>query len=406
MAHIEDRWYRMVTGQDGRAHRVKTELFGKGLRYRVRYIAPDGRERSRSFPDRAKGLAEDFLVEVESQKLRGTYLDPQAGRMTFGEYAKTWLEHQTFDESTREVTERRLRRHIVPHLGHQELASIKPTHIRELDRKLQATGLSASFRAVVFANVAMVLNAAVDDERIVKNPCHARTVRPPKVGTSKVVPWTREQVLGMRGAVSEQYAAAIDLGAGCGMRQGEVLALGIDDIDHERRLIHVVRQLKIVGNRLVFALPKGRKTRDVPLPGSVAERLLQHVERFPPVSVALPWEVPTGKLVSVDLVIIGKTGVALDRNTFNRHVWWPAAQAVGIDQERENGMHALRHFYASVLLDGGESIKALAAYLGHTDPGFTLRTYTHLMPSSEERTRRAVDRVFLGETPDDGLGTA
>jgi integrase len=57
-------------------------------------------------------------------------------------------------------------------------------------------------------------------------------------------------------------------------------------------------------------------------------------------------------------------------------------------------MHALRHFYASTLLDAGESVKALAAYLGHTDPAFTLRTYTHLMPSREERTRRAIDQAF------------
>ena len=40
----------------------------------------------------------------------------------------------------------------------------------------------------------------------------------------------------------------------------------------------------------------------------------------------------------------------------------------------EGGMHALRHAYASVLLDAGESIKALSEYLGHSDPGFTLRT--------------------------------
>ena len=57
-------------------------------------------------------------------------------------------------------------------------------------------------------------------------------------------------------------------------------------------------------------------------------------------------------------------------------------------------MHALRHHYASVLLDAGESIKAVSEYLGHTDAGFTLRTYTHLMPSSDERTRRAVDDAF------------
>ena len=52
--------------------------------------------------------------------------------------------------------------------------------------------------------------------------------------------------------------------------------------------------------------------------------------------------------------------------------------------------------YASVLLDAGESIKALSLYLGHADPGFTLRVYTHLMPTSEDRTRRAIDRVFEG----------
>ncbi|MFD3654130.1 tyrosine-type recombinase/integrase [Streptomyces sp. NPDC058620] len=62
----------------------------------------------------------------------------------------------------------------------------------------------------------------------------------------------------------------------------------------------------------------------------------------------------------------------------------------------EDGMHALRHFYASVLLDAGESIRALSSYLGHSDPGFTLRIYTHLMPSSEGRTRKAMDALYGG----------
>jgi integrase len=57
-------------------------------------------------------------------------------------------------------------------------------------------------------------------------------------------------------------------------------------------------------------------------------------------------------------------------------------------------MHALRHWYASIQLDAGTSIKALAEYLGHADPGFTLRVYTHLMPAGEDRARRAIDAVF------------
>ena len=68
-------------------------------------------------------------------------------------------------------------------------------------------------------------------------------------------------------------------------------------------------------------------------------------------------------------------------------------------------MHALRHAYASVLQDAGESIKALSEYLGHSDPGFTLRTYTHLLPSSETRTRKAIDDAFTeteAEAENDG----
>ena len=73
----------------------------------------------------------------------------------------------------------------------------------------------------------------------------------------------------------------------------------------------------------------------------------------------------------------------------------------GVEQTRDDGMHACRHFFASVLLDAGESIKAVSDYLGHSDPGFTLRTYTHLMPNSTERTKRAVDDAlgrYIGAT--------
>jgi adenine-specific DNA-methyltransferase len=50
--------------------------------------------------------------------------------------------------------------------------------------------------------------------------------------------------------------------------------------------------------------------------------------------------------------------------------------------------------------DAGESIKALSEYLGHHDPGFMLRTYTHLMPYSTARTQRAIDSLFGDGEPD------
>ncbi|MFE4329270.1 integrase [Streptomyces sp. NPDC056831] len=64
------------------------------------------------------------------------------------------------------------------------------------------------------------------------------------------------------------------------------------------------------------------------------------------------------------------------------------------DRAREHGMHALRHFYAPVLLGAGENIKVLSTCRGHSGPGFTLRTYTHLMPGSEGRTRKAADSMY------------
>ena len=63
-------------------------------------------------------------------------------------------------------------------------------------------------------------------------------------------------------------------------------------------------------------------------------------------------------------------------------------------------MHALRHFYASVLIDAGESVKAVAEYLGHADPGFTLRVYAHLFPSSDARARTAIDHALGDGVPD------
>ncbi len=127
--------------------------------------------------------------------------------------------------------------------------------------------------------------------------------------------------------------------------------------------------------------------------------LAAHLQAWPAVPVELPWEDVTGAPRSADLLLSTRERTALQRNYINPKVWKPALILAGVDPTRENGMHALRHFYASVLLDAGESIRALAEYVGHADPSFTLRVYTHLMPASEERTKRAVDHVFGGGVP-------
>ncbi|WP_422755191.1 tyrosine-type recombinase/integrase [Micromonospora sp. WMMD708] len=394
MGHVEDRWYKVIRHPGGRKERIKSNLFGKGMRYRVRYIGPDGRERSLSFPDRAKRDADAFLVSTETDKLRGSYVDPSAGRITFAEYAENWLRTRAFDESTRESTEFRVRKHLVPFFGSRQLATIKPGHIREWDAGMVGK-LAPATRAVVFAHLRTILGAAVDDERIAKNPCSAASVKPPRPVQRRVVPWRADEVSAIRGGLAERYRPMVDLGAGCGMRQGEIFGLGVDDVDLASGWVHIVRQVKVVRSRLVFGLPKNDRDRRVPLPDSVAQSLKAHAKKYDPLSITLPWEDPfSDERVTVPLIFTTTRRGAIKRATFDGKSWRPAVAAAGIVPTRATGMHALRHFYASALLDAGESIKALASYLGHSDPGFTLRVYTHLMPASEERTRNAIDDLF------------
>lgn len=118
----------------------------------------------------------------------------------------------------------------------------------------------------------------------------------------------------------------------------------------------------------------------MPLPDTVAAELAEHLRRHP--------------AEGDDLVFTSREHKPLDRNHFNPYVWKKALEAAGVEPTRHNGMRALRHFYASVLIDAGESVRAVAEYLGHADPGFTLRVYAHLFPSSEDRARKAVDQAL------------
>jgi site-specific recombinase XerD len=76
----------------------------------------------------------------------------------------------------------------------------------------------------------------------------------------------------------------------------------------------------------------------------------------------LPWQA-TGKPAAARLVLTTRERAAANRNYINAFVWKPALQQAAVPATRENGMHVLRHYFASALLEDGVSIKALAEYL-------------------------------------------
>ena len=381
---------------------IKKRLVADGSRrYDVIYRDPNGRQRKKTY--RLKSDADAFSATVEADKLRGAFIDPKAGRVTVEDYAASWLAAQTFDPSTHEAVAQRFGKHVYPVLGHHQLRNVKPSTIQAWLRGLD---LAESTKKVIFGYLSTTFQAAVNDDMIGKNPCRSESVRKPRRESNKVIPWTVERVQAVHDALPERCRIMAVLGAGLGLRQGEIFGLAVDDIDFLGKEVRVVRQVKLVHDRPVFAPPKGGKTRTVPLPDTVALEIAAHLQQRPATDVMLPWRVPGGEEVTARLVVSTTHGRSYNRNDFNKRYWKRALVAAGVisepepgmpfDPSREHGMHALRHFYASVLLDAGESIKAVSEYLGHADAGFTLRTYTHLMPSSHERSRKAIDAAFLG----------
>lgn len=385
--------------------RKKESKTGGKPTWQVYWRDPDGKQKAKNFPTQREARA--YASQVENDKNRGNYRDPNAGKVTFKAYAEEWLKVQTFNPSTRETTTGRLNLHVYPHIGGVPLAALTPTKVQGMVKALQQTSavrkpkpgekpqtLSAAYVGTILTDVKTILNAAVADDKIAKNPAQASSVRPPKATRKKVVPFTHAQVAGIRDNLPEPYRIVATVAAGCGLRQGEVFGLSPDDIDHEAGVIHVRRQVKILGSRLVFDLPKGGKERDVPLPKAVGLAIKKHTLKHRAHPVALPWGDVDGPAVTVTLLVTSRERKAMNRNYFNPRILKPALIAAKVEPVRENMTHALRHWYASVLLDAGESIVTVANNLGHADPAFTLRTYTHLMHDSNEKTREAVDNAL------------
>ncbi|MEV4448279.1 site-specific integrase [Streptomyces mirabilis] len=177
-----------------------------------------------------------------------------------------------------------------------------------------------------------------------------------------------------------------DLGDGLIGRYGVAVA-GAGDADAELA----------VGCRVGFAGPP-----------SVAAALAQYFMEYPAAEVELPWggPEPDRETKKFPLVITTTYGNALRANIFNVEVWKPALAAAGViplrkqderwKASRKDGFHVLRHTYASVILEAGESVVTLARWLGHSSPTITLDHYAHFMPEAGGKGRGAID-ALLGQ---------
>lgn len=161
----------------------------------------------------------------------------------------------------------------------------------------------------------------------------------PSVVRRRVVPWPAEQVSAMHDALPERYRLIATLGSRLGLRQGEIFGLSPTDFTFLAGTVEVQRQVRILaGNQLVFAPPKGRKSRSLPLPSSVAAEVNAHLAQFPPVRVSLPWLTPENvERVALPLLLTTREGGALNRNYFNGTLWRSAQKRANVEPTRDNG---------------------------------------------------------------------
>lgn len=339
--------------------------------WRARYRDAAGREHTKQFARKVD--AQRWLSETSQALLTGRYVEPQAGRITLRDYAADWLSRQVHRPTTADQMDGVVRRYIDPHLGHRQIAAIVPSDVQRWVKQLSLT-LAPSTVGVAHRILSGILKSAVTDRRIVANPCAGTKL--PKVNKPKVQPISEERLGAIIANMPPRHQALVVVAAGTGLRQGEIFGLTVDRLDLEHRTVLVDRQLiNLNGGEPFFGPPKSQASvRVVPLPVVVTDALRAHLGTYPTTS----------------LVFTNAAGLPMRRSAFWTE-WNRALKAAEVPAVR---FHELRHFYASLLIRHGESVKTVQARLGHASASETLDTYSHLWPDNDERTRDAVDGVL------------
>lgn len=341
-------------------------------RYRVRWREADGTQRAKSF--KRKHEAVQFEATVTVGLNDGTYVDPSAGKVTVGEYAKEWAAGQPWRDTSRRRIEHILDLHVIPRFGKIPLRSVRRSDVQGWVGKMSADGLAASTVESYFRVLAAIMRAARADRLISVSPTDGVRLPRPDGGSSALVPLTVDEVEALAAAFPDRYGAIVPVSAGLGLRQGEACGLTVDRVDFLRRTVTIDRQLVTPpkGECYLGPVKTASSNRVIPLPSSVADTLAAHIAANPPGEHGL--------------IFTSNTGAPLRRTTYS-DAFRRAARDTGIKATS----HDLRHHAASLLISSGVSVKGVQQFLGHKNAAETLDVYSHLWPGDEDRIRDAID---------------
>ncbi len=240
----------------------------------------------------------------------------------------------------------------------------------------------------------VILEAAIDDGRILKNP--AKAVKLPPEDSRAMRFLEPEEVTHLVKTIEEHYRPMVLTAAYVGLRWGELIGLAVENIDLDSNRIRVERQISEVHGQLVFGPPKTKAgIRTVTIPKSLSKILEPHLKTTP--------------VETSGLAFPGPKGGPLRAPSF-RKVWRRACLRAGFDDGPLDGLvfHELRHTAAALAIAQGAHPMAIKERLGHASITTTLDRYGGLFPRLDETIAEGLDEVLreaMNEKPLDDNDT-
>lgn len=191
---------------------------------------------------------------------------------------------------------------------------------------------------------------------------------------------TRAELATLLSAIPEDWHLFFEFLVHTGLRISEMIGLTWEHLELEGKPQVKVREQVYRGKRRRLKTGAGR--RDIPLAQRMTARLIAHREAH----YSGPKEPVFTSTVSTELI----------RGKVAYRVLNPARELVGMPWV---SFHTFRHTCASLLFANGKDIKQIQTWLGHADPGFTLRTYVHLMEEGVGSADFLDDAVEVGRGP-------
>jgi len=327
-----------------------------------------------------KRAAEDVAKKIEASLALGTRWDGPT-KITITDYAEKWLHSYAAvacKPRTYELYESMFRVHILPVLGKVFLSDLRRDQIRELLAEKSRAGLKLGTLKNILAPLRGMLNQAVEDDLIPKNPANGMgkflAKQRDKRDTGRRTDFYTEPELRQLLITAETEFShdreLVHTAAWTGMRAGELFGLQWSDIEFHQNFVEVQRTVGYRKGALNIGSPKSGKSRRVDLPAILADRLKVRYEKAKEKAALseaafIPWVFPN------------RSDKPQDASHFTSRVWHPLLAKAGL---RRLPLHTLRHSYASHLIMRGESLAYVKEQLGHSSIQVTVDLYGHLVP--------------------------